>query len=75
MPWQISRVCLLMRMLMVGLIDRSHVLGYYAVIMKFAKIQFDSREDCAEAIHKLSARGRVVMLRGDYFIVPEPAIQ
>ena len=43
--------------------------------MKFAKIQFDSRDDCAEAIHEISARGRVVALRGDYFIVPEPAIQ
>ena len=42
--------------------------------MKFAKVKFDSDEVCAEAIHEISRHGQVVMLRGDFFIIPEPAV-
>ena len=42
--------------------------------MKFAKIQFESREVCAKALHGLMQRGRVTVLRDQIFIVPEPAL-
>jgi hypothetical protein len=43
--------------------------------MKFAKIQFESRDVCAKALHGMMQRGRVVGLRDQVFIVPEPALE
>lgn len=43
--------------------------------MKFAKIRFDSRGDCAQALHGLMQRGRVTVLRDQVFIVPAPALE
>ena len=42
--------------------------------MKYAKIKFDSDEVCAETIHEISRQHEVTMLRGDFFIVSEPAV-
>ena len=42
--------------------------------MKYAKIKFDSDEVCADTIHEISRQHEVTMLRGDFFIVPEPAV-
>ena len=42
--------------------------------MKFAKIQFESREVCGKALHGLMQRGRVTVLRDQIFIVPAPAL-
>ena len=42
--------------------------------MKYAKIRFDSDEVCADTIHEISRQHEVTMLRGDFFIVPEPAV-
>ncbi len=42
--------------------------------MKYAKVQFDSDDVCAEAIHEISRNAEVTMLRGDFFIIPEPAV-
>ncbi len=43
--------------------------------MKFAKIQFESRDVCARALHGMMQRGKVVGLRDQVFIVPEPALE
>jgi len=43
--------------------------------MKFAKIRFDSRDVCAQALHGLMQRGRVTVLRDQVFIVPAPALE
>ena len=42
--------------------------------MKFAKIQFESRDVCAKALHGMMQRGKVVGLRDQVFIVPEQAL-
>ncbi len=42
--------------------------------MKFAKIQFEDRSVAAKALVGMALRGRVVGLRDDVFIVPEPAL-
>ena len=43
--------------------------------MKFAKIQFDSRDACAKALSGLVRRGRVTVLRDQMMLVPEPALE
>ncbi len=43
--------------------------------MKFAKIQFDDRSVAAKALVGMAQRGRVVGLRDQMFIVPEPALE
>ena len=43
--------------------------------LKFAKIQFESREARLRAIEGLMQLARVVALRGGSFIVPEPALE
>ena len=43
--------------------------------MKFAKIHFESRETSIKAFHGLTQRGRVIGLRNQTFIVPEPALE
>jgi hypothetical protein len=42
--------------------------------MKFAKIQFEDRSVAAKALVGMAQRGRVVGLRDQMFIVPEPAL-
>ena len=42
--------------------------------MKFAKIQFETREARVQAVHGLMKRAKVVALRDGVFIVPEPAL-
>jgi len=42
--------------------------------MKFAKIQFESRDVCAKALHGMMQRGKVVGLRDQVFIVPAQAL-
>ncbi|MBI4025533.1 MAG: hypothetical protein HY360_11170 [Verrucomicrobia bacterium] len=42
--------------------------------MKFAKIEFESREVCAQAYHGLIQRGRVIALQEGVFIVPAAAV-
>jgi hypothetical protein len=43
--------------------------------LKFAKIQFGTREARLRAVEGLMQRARVVALRGGSFIVPEPALE
>jgi hypothetical protein len=43
--------------------------------LKFAKIQFESRQARLRAIEGLMQRAKVVALRGGCFIVPEPALE
>ena len=43
--------------------------------MKFARIQFESRDICAKALHGMMQRGKVVGLRDQVFIVPAPALE
>ena len=43
--------------------------------MRFAKIQFESREARVRAVQGLMQRAKVVALRDGIFIVPEPALQ
>ena len=42
--------------------------------MKFAKIQFESRDVCAKALHGMMQRGKIVGLRDQVFIVPVQAL-
>jgi len=42
--------------------------------MKFVKIQFEDRRVAAKALAGMAQRGRVVGLRDQTFIVPEPAL-
>jgi hypothetical protein len=42
--------------------------------MRFAKIEFDTEESCAQALHGLMQRGKIIALRNQVFIVPEPAV-
>jgi hypothetical protein len=42
--------------------------------MKFSKIQFESRDACAKALHGMMQRGKVVGLRDQVFIVPAQAL-
>ena len=42
--------------------------------MKFAKIQFETREARVQAVRGLMKRAKVVALRDGVFIVPEPAL-
>ena len=42
--------------------------------MKFAKIQFDSRDTSAKALHGMMQRGRIVGLRDLIVIVPAQAL-
>ena len=42
--------------------------------VKFAKIQFEDRNNAAKALVGLAQRCRVVGLRDHVFIVPEPAL-
>jgi len=42
--------------------------------MKFAKIQFESRDVCAKALHGMMQRGKIVGLRDQVFIVPAQAL-
>ena len=42
--------------------------------MKFAKIEFEDREDAARALVGMAQRGRVIGLRDHAFVVPEPAL-
>ncbi len=42
--------------------------------MRFAKIQFESRDVCAQALHGMMQRGKVVGLRDQVFIVPVQAL-
>jgi hypothetical protein len=46
-----------------------------SLVMRFAKIKFESRTACAQALHGLMQRGRVTVLRDQVFIVPEAALQ
>ena len=43
--------------------------------MKFAKIQFESRDVCAKALHGMMQRGKIVGLRDQVFIVPVEALE
>jgi hypothetical protein len=43
--------------------------------MKFAKIQFESREARVRAVEGLMHRTKLVALRGGLFIVPKPALE
>jgi hypothetical protein len=43
--------------------------------VKFAKIQFDSRDASAKALSGLMRRGRVTVLRDQMMLVPEPALE
>ena len=43
--------------------------------LKFAKIQFETREARLRAVEGLMHRAKVVALRGSCFIVPEPALE
>ena len=42
--------------------------------MRFAKIGFDREADSARALHGLMQRGKVIALRDQLYIVPEPAL-
>ena len=42
--------------------------------MKFAKIQFEDRDAAAKALVGMAQQGRVIGLREQTFIVPEPAL-
>ena len=42
--------------------------------VKFAKIQFEDREAAAKALVGMAHQGRVIGLREQTFIVPEPAL-
>ena len=42
--------------------------------MKYAKVHFTTREVSAKALYGLMQRGRIVGLRNNTFIVPEPAL-
>ena len=43
-------------------------------VVKFAKIQFEDRSVAAKALVGMAQRGRIVGLRDQTFIVPEPAL-
>ena len=45
-----------------------------ALIVKFVRIKFASREDELKAFHGLIQRARVISLRNDEFIVPAEAL-
>ena len=42
--------------------------------MRFAKIKFETQEDCARALHGLMQRGKVIALRNQTYLVPPPAL-
>jgi hypothetical protein len=43
--------------------------------MRFAKIQLESRDVCAKALHGMMQRGKIVGLRDRVFIVPFQALE
>jgi hypothetical protein len=43
--------------------------------MKFAKIQFETKDARVRAVQGLMQRAKVTALRGGVFIVPEPALE
>jgi hypothetical protein len=43
--------------------------------MKFAKVQFESDEACAQALKGLATRMRITVLADESFIVPEAGLE
>jgi len=43
--------------------------------MRFAKVEFPTEQDAANALCGLMLRGRVTCLRGGVMLVPEPALE